>query len=50
MIEKPFAAACECNQQAILKVLMTKIKSTDKYLLEIGSGTVYKLAHLSFLI
>ncbi len=37
--KKPFAPSCERNQQVILDVLKRIIKSTDKNLLEIGSGT-----------
>lgn len=36
---KPNAPSCERNQGVILEVLKTIIKSTDKNLLEIGSGT-----------
>jgi len=36
---KPNSPSCERNQEFILKVLKKIIKSTDKSLLEIGSGT-----------
>lgn len=37
--EKPFAPACERNQQVILDVLSQVVVAGDRYLLEIGSGT-----------
>ncbi len=37
--EKPYAPACERNQQVILDVLKRVIRSSDRRLLEIGSGT-----------
>jgi SAM-dependent methyltransferase len=36
---KPFAAACERNQQPILEVLRRIIRPSDRLLLEVGSGT-----------
>lgn len=37
--DKPFAPACERNQQVILDVLEQVVTSSDHSLLEIGSGT-----------
>jgi len=38
-MEKPYSAACENNKDVILKVLKENILSSDRRLLEIGSGT-----------
>jgi len=38
MMNKPFSQACENNKQPILNIL-TKVFSTTKHVLEIGSGT-----------
>lgn len=50
-IEKPFAPACERNQEVILQVLKMNLRTDDKNILEIGSGTgqhaVYMGKHLS---
>lgn len=52
--EKPFAPACERNQQVILSVLKQVIKPEAGKLLEIGSGTgqhaVFMSAHFPNLI
>lgn len=49
--EKPFAPACERNQQAILDVLKKHLRSSDQHVFEIGSGTgqhaVYIAKHLT---
>ncbi len=37
--EKPFAPACERNQEVILSILQKKLRKTDRRILEIGSGT-----------
>ena len=48
--DKPFAPACERNQEVILNVLQGYLRPTDHHLLEIGSGTgqhaVYMAARL----
>ncbi|MCB1582296.1 MAG: DUF938 domain-containing protein [Xanthomonadales bacterium] len=48
--EKPFAPACERNQQVILEVIKQYLRSEDKKILEVGSGTgqhaVYMAKHL----
>ena len=48
--EKPFAPACERNQQVILDVLRQYLRSEDKKVLEVGSGTgqhaVFMAKHL----
>ena len=36
---KPFAPACERNQEVILEVLQDHLRPTDRRLFEIGSGT-----------
>ena len=38
-MQKPFSPSCERNQQVIFDVLKKQICSTDRCLLEIGSGT-----------
>jgi tRNA G46 methylase TrmB len=38
-MNKPYSAACERNQEPILQVFRKIISSTDRRLLEIGSGT-----------
>ena len=38
-VEKPFAPACERNQEAILEALQSILRDTDKHILEVGSGT-----------
>ena len=38
-MEKPFSSACERNSEPILEVLKANIISSDRRLLEIGSGT-----------
>tara|TARA_R110002167_G_scaffold348970_2_gene560683 strand:- start:19209 stop:19814 length:606 start_codon:yes stop_codon:yes gene_type:complete len=52
MMNKPFSQACENNKRPILK-LLTKIFSSNKHVLEIGSGTgqhaVFFGQHLSHL-
>ncbi|WP_154222336.1 DUF938 domain-containing protein [Marinicella rhabdoformis] len=37
--EKPFAPSCERNQQVIFDVLNSIIRTDDKHILELGSGT-----------
>ena len=48
--EKPFAPSCERNQAVILKTMQPFIRSDDKQLLEVGSGTgqhaVFLATHL----
>ena len=51
--EKPFAPACERNQEVILNALQDHLRPTDRHLFEIGSGTgqhaVYMAARLPHL-
>ncbi len=37
--EKPHAPACERNQQVILEQLQQQLRSRDRHVLEVGSGT-----------
>jgi len=44
---KPHSPSCERNQEFILNVLKEIIKTTDKHLLEIGSGTGQHAVYMS---
>jgi cyclopropane fatty-acyl-phospholipid synthase-like methyltransferase len=46
-MDKPFAPACEKNQDPILEVLKQIILPTDRRLLEIGSGTGQHAVYLA---
>lgn len=46
-MEKPYSAACDRNKDAILEVLQETITSSDRRLLEIGSGTGQHAVYLA---
>lgn len=46
-MEKPYSAACDRNKDAILEVLQDVIVSTDRRLLEVGSGTGQHAVYLA---
>lgn len=52
-MNKPFSSACERNQASILEVLKNYIKTSDRRILEIGSGTgqhaIYFAPHFPYL-